>query len=144
MTTIEQSIFINATPEAVTAVSQDITRLPEWFSGIEKAEPDGKWPATGGTAHVTFKSAGITYKLFFTSSEFTSGKSMTIGITGTSTGTNQWGYTPENGGTMVSYKMEYDLAGGLVGQAIDKIVVARANEKAVAQSLENLKVIVEG
>jgi len=144
MTTIEQTIFIKATPEAVTAVTEDTPRLTEWFTGIEKAEVDNKWPSVGGTAHITFKSAGVTYKLNFTSLAFASGKNMTIGITGTSTGTNWWNYTPENGGTTVSYKIEYDLAGGLVGQAIDKIVVARANEKAVAQSLENLKMMVEG
>ena len=144
MTTIEQSIFINAVPEEVTAVSQDASQLAEWFVGIEKMEPDNDWPTVGGTANAHYKSAGVAFQLLFTSLEFTPGKSMTIGLTGTSTGTNWWSYTSENGGTTVSYKMEYDLAGGLVGQAIDKIVVTRANEKAVAQSLENLKMMVEG
>ena len=144
MTTIERSIFIKAAPEAVTAVSEDTHRLPEWFTGVEKVETDGNWPTVGSVAYLHMKSPGIAYKLTMTSLEHIAGEKLVAKMEGLSTGTNSWHYAPENGGTAVSYKLEYSLSGDEAGQAMDKLIAERANEISIEQSLNNLKALVEG
>ena len=54
MTTVERSVFINAPADAVSDISTDPSRLPEWYSGIERAEPDGVFPERGGKVAVTY------------------------------------------------------------------------------------------
>ena len=143
-TTIERSVFINASPEAVSAVANDPNRLPEWFAGVTKVEADGKFPEEGGIADVTYKAAGISFKSKFTALEFKNAEKYTIQLEGMLAGTNQWIYTSEGNGTSVAFRMEYDMPGGGVGQAVNNLVVERTNEKNVEQSLKNLKKLVEG
>jgi len=144
MTTIEQSIFIKAAPEAVTAVTENASHMTEWFDGLEKIDAGDEWPSAGSTAEVHFKSAGITFKSLFTSLEFVSGGKMTAKIEGMSTGTNSWDYEAHDGGTTVFYKLDYELSGGAIGQAVDKIIVERSTEKSIEKTLKNLKAMVEG
>ena len=110
-TIIERSVFINAASEAIAAIANDSERLPEWFAGVTKIEPDNKWPETGGVASVTYKSAGISFKSTFTSLEFSSGEKLTIQLEGMLAGTNQWTYTPESDGTSLTFRLEYDMPG---------------------------------
>jgi carbon monoxide dehydrogenase subunit G len=143
-TTIEKSVFINASPEAVAAVANDPMRLPEWFAGVTKVESDGKFPEVGGVADVTYKAAGISFKSRFTAREFENAEKYTIQLEGMLAGTNQWVYTPEGNGTAITFRLAYDMPGGSVGQAVNKLVVERTNENNVKQSLQNLKKLVEG
>lgn len=144
MTTIERSIFIKATPEAITAVTEDAHRFPEWFTGVEKVETDGNWPTVGSIAHMHMKSPGMAFKLTFTSLEHVTGEKSISKMEGLSVGTNSWHYMPQDGGTAVSYTLEYTLSEGADGQAMDKLVAERANEISIEQSLNNLKALVEG
>ncbi len=41
MTTLEQSIFINATHENIDRITLDPWQLPNWYAGIRSVEPDG-------------------------------------------------------------------------------------------------------
>jgi carbon monoxide dehydrogenase subunit G len=143
-TTIERSVFINASPEVVAAIANDPDRLPEWFAGVTQVESDGKFPEAGGVAEVTYKAAGINFKSKFTSLEFKNAEKYTIQLDGMLTGRNQWVYTPKEKGTTVAFRLEYDMPGGGVGQAVNKLVVERTNEKNVEQSLQNLRKLVEG
>ncbi len=70
MTTIERSIFVEAAPEAVTAVTENANRFLEWFTGVvEKLEVVGDWPTVGSVVQMHMKSPGLTFKLTFTSSD---------------------------------------------------------------------------
>lgn len=143
MTTIERSVFIKAAPEAITAVTEDANRFPEWFTGVEKVETVGDWPTVGSVVHMHMKSPGLAFKLTFTSLEHVSGKKTIVKMEGLSNGTNSWHFKLEDGGTAVSYKLEYSLSDGAEGQAMDKLVTERANEISIEQSLNNLKALVE-
>jgi len=142
MITVEQSIFIKATPEVIMTVSEDASRMPEWFIGIESVESDGKWPAVGSTVDAHFKSADVAFTLVFTSSAYVPNEKSTIKIGGEGmlTGMNWWTLTPHDGGTTVSYKLDYELAGDHLAQAMDPNALGRG----VEYSLNNLKKIVEG
>jgi carbon monoxide dehydrogenase subunit G len=45
MPIIERTIYIEAAPEAVTAVTENAYRFPEWFTGVEDVDVVGDWPA---------------------------------------------------------------------------------------------------
>ena len=144
MTTLERSIFINASPEAIEAVSLDGWRLPEWYAGIEQAEPDDVYPEPGGRADVVYKAAGVTFNIIMTSLELTRGQSSAYQMEGMITGTNRWTFTPEGEGTWLIATFEYEMPGGVLGKVADRLVVERMNAENLERSLENLKALVEG
>jgi uncharacterized membrane protein len=58
-------------------------------------------------------------------------------------GKSRWFYTPEEEGIRVNCRFEYDMPGGSIGQAVNKLVVERMNVQNLEKSLENLKTVVE-
>jgi coenzyme Q-binding protein COQ10 len=144
MTTVERSIFVNAPPEVVTEISQDPTRLPEWYKGIEQAEPDGVYPEVGGSVAVVYKTAGASFDITMTAVEHVPGQSQVNQMEGMITGTNSWWFEPEGEGTHVTARFEYQMPGGALGKVADKLVVERMNEENLEKSLQALKALAEG
>jgi len=149
MTTIEQTIFIKATPEAVTAVSLDLNRMAEWYVGVENVESNSKWLAIGSVTTINFKSAGLfsaagtIFPLPFTTVEYIPNEKLTTktkSARGTYSAMISWGFAPHNGGTTLSYKQDYELS----GDHFDRATVENSFNQSVVQSLNNLKKIVEG
>ncbi len=50
---------------------------------------------------------------------------------------------PEGRATHVNLRIQYHMKGGLLGQAIDSLVIERLNEKNAEHFLENLKILGE-
>jgi uncharacterized membrane protein len=144
MTTVERSIFINAPVDAAADIGQDPTRLPEWYSGIEQAEPDGVFPEAGGQVAVVYKVAGVSFDITMTALEHVPGQRQTNQMEGMITGTNRWVYEPEGDGVNVTATFEYEMPGGALGQVADKLVVERMNAENLEKSLEALKALAEG
>ena len=72
------------------------------------------------------------------------GQFLSLKLDGMITGTSRWVYTPEgNGTTRVTCLFEYEMPGGGLGQALNKLVVERMNNDNVEKSLNNLKTILE-
>ena len=136
MAKVERSILINASPEALDAITMDGKRLTEWYSGIQKAEPDDTYPEPGGKIVLTYKSAGITFDLTQTVLERVPGQRAKYQMEGMITGTNQWVYAPEGGGTQVTATFEYEMPGGALGKVADKLVVEKMNTENLEKSLE--------
>jgi hypothetical protein len=144
MTTIEKSIFINASPEDITAISLDGSRLPEWYVGIERAYPDELYPEPGGAVDLVYKAAGITFELKMTMLELDYGHYSSYKMEGMITGTNRWVYTPEGDGTWITATFDYDMPGGILGQIANRLMVERMNADNLEKSLNNLKQLAEG
>jgi len=144
MTTLERSIVINATQEQVDAVALNGSRLPEWYAGIQEAKPDSIYPEVGGVVETIYKAAGINFNIKMTSTEFSKGENISLQLEGMITGTNQWVYTPENGGVRVTCTMVYEMPGGGLGQIANKLVVEKMNTENLEKSLANLKALIEG
>jgi hypothetical protein len=144
MTTLERSIWINASPEEIDAVTLDGRRLPEWYAGIQQAEPDDVYPQAGGTVHVTYRAAGVNFNFSMTSLGHVPGQSLTLRMDGMISGTSHWTYTPEGEGIHVAVTFDYEVPGGGLGQALDRLVVERMNAENLEKSLASLKALVEG
>jgi hypothetical protein len=72
------------------------------------------------------------------------GEKLISKMEGLTTGTFSWHYAPHNGGTAVSYTIDYRLSSGADGQAMGELIAQQANEISAEQSLNNLKALVEG
>lgn len=142
-TTIERSIMMNASPEAVAAVTDKADLFIEWFAGLKSIDPDNTFPREGGAADVVYKAAGVSFKAKISSLEYNYGRGAVFQLDGMISGTNRWIYQPEGQGTKVTYILEYDMPGGGIGKALNRLVVERMNEENVEKTLANLKVVVE-
>ena len=144
MTTVEQSIFINAAPEAVMTVAGDVNRMSEWFVSVKSADSDGNWPAVDSVMNIHFKSvrAGVAFTFNFTTLEYVPNEKWVLEVVGEGMfkGVNSWTLTPQDGGSVVDYKMEYELSGSYLEQVMEPT----AYSKSVAHSLNKLKELVEG
>ncbi len=144
MTTLERSVFINASADAIQAITDDARRLPEWYAGIEKAEPDDVFPEPGGKVEMVYKAAGVTFNLTQTSVERVPGQGGVNQMEGMVAGTNRMTFAPEGEGTQVTMRFEYEMPGGGVGKVVDRLLVERMNAQNLEKSLENLKSLAEG
>lgn len=144
MAKVERSILIKASPEVLDAITSDGKRLPEWFAGVEKAEPDDTFPEVGGKMVTTYKSAGATFELTQTVIERVEGQSAKYKMEGMITGTNHWVFAPEGDGIRVTVTFDYEMPGGALGKVADKLIVEKMNTENLEKSLENLKKLAEG
>jgi uncharacterized membrane protein len=144
MTTVERSIVINASADAINAVTLDGSRLPDWYVGIDAATPDDVYPEPGGKVETTYKAAGMSFNLTMTATELVRGEYGAFKLDGMITGMNRWTYTPEGDGTRVTAVFEYEMPGGALGALANKLVVEKMNIQNLEKSLANLKALVEG
>ena len=144
MTTLERSIFINAPVDAIEVIMNDGRRLPEWYAGIEQADPDDVFPEPGGKVELVYKAAGATFTLRQTALEHVPGQGGSNRMEGMIAGTNHLTYTPEGEGTRVTFRFEYEMPGGALGKVVDRLLVERMNAQNLEKSLKNLKALVEG
>ncbi len=143
MATLERSIFINATTDEIDFFTLDPWRLPEWYEGVERVEPDGVYPEPGGVVNMIYKSAGISFTIKMTCLELVRGEYALYKMEGMMTGTNRWTHTPEGDGTWLTAQFDYELPGGGLGKAFDRLVVERMNTENLEKSLARLKELVE-
>ena len=144
MTKVKRSIVIEATPEEIEAVHNDINRLHEWFAGIDKVKWDGGvYPKPGGKVNLTYKAAGITFKITNTCLEYEYSRIGRYKMEGMITGNYEEILEPVEGGTRFTMKFDYQIPGGGVGEIIDRLFVEKMNIKNLEDSLKNLKILVE-
>lgn len=144
MATVEREIVINRSPEQVAAYMDTAHSWPEWFAGVQAAEPDAAHPAVGSAVKVAYKSMGTTFNLTMTLDEYQRGRLANYQLAGMITGVNRFTLTPEGGGTRVHAHYDYDVPGGGLGKIFDKLVLERANTENLEKSLATLKAKLEG
>lgn len=144
MTTLERSILINASVEDIEVIMNDARRLPEWYAGIEQAEPDDVYPEPGGKVEMVYKAAGATFTMTQTALEYRPGQGGANRMEGMISGGNYLTFTPEGEGTRVTFKFEYEMPGGALGKVFDRLLVERMNAQNLEKSLKNLKALAEG
>lgn len=142
-TTLEKSVFIQATTEEIDKVTLDGNRFPEWYAGVQTASPDPHYPEIGSATHVEYKAAGIIFNMSMTVENIVYGQLLTLKMDGMITGTSHWVYTPEENGTLLTCTFRYQLPGGGLGQLANKLIVERMNSDNLEKSLQALKKVVE-
>ena len=144
MATVERSILIDASTDAIDAIALDGNRLSEWYVGVEQATPDDLYPEVGGRVSLVYKAAAVTFNLTLTVQELIRGDHVSYQMSGMMVGTQEWSHAAEGGKTRLTAQVDYDMPGGALGKIADKLVIERMNTRNLEESLENLKALVEG
>jgi uncharacterized membrane protein len=144
MATIEKSVIINASTEAIDKFAINPRTWPEWVAGIESVDPDNVFPEKGGVLKVKYGAAGMKFDISFTTREIVHGDHVIWDMAGMIDGFQHWSYISAGGGIQVNCKFEYNMPGGGLGAIADKLIVERMNTNNIEQTLANLKKVVEG
>lgn len=79
----------------------------------------------------------------FTTVEYTSPTRIIQRMEGGMTGTFTWILEPRDGATQATVRIDYEMMGGVLGKAVNALLLERMNEKNAEGMLENLKMISE-
>jgi hypothetical protein len=64
-------------------------------------------------------------------------------VEGGMTGTFEWNVAPSGTGSQLSLDIDYDMPGGPIGRAVNRIMLERMNDKNAERMLENVKMLSE-
>ena len=144
MATIHKSIDIDAPAERVFAMLTDPRRLPEYATGLVSVEDIRQTEQhLGDSFRATYAALGLHFLMTFTATEYEHPSKLTRRFEGGMKGTWTWLLEPRGTSTHVTTAMEYEMAGGMLGKAMNAVLVERMNEKNAKRMLENLKLVSE-
>lgn len=144
MTTIETSILINASVEAVVELLDDSKRISMWSAGVASNDADPGYPAEKGSVNrLTYKAAGISLDTSLTTLEYDQYRLRKFELKGMMNGITTWVLEKEGDATRLTTTVEYYMPGGGLGKIAVRLLVERANERNLKASLTNLKERVE-
>lgn len=144
MTVLERNTLIHASLEAIDNLAMDCARWPEWYPGVQEANPDNVFPQVGGRISIAYKTAGIGFNLTFTLVDYAFGELVSYDIEGMMTGNTRYILQPQADGVLMTARFDYQVPGGGLGKIADKLVIERMNADNLEKSLANMKAILEG
>lgn len=144
MAVIQRSMVINAPAEQVFQILDTPQRSKEWAANLTRVADVVQTPKRiRDTARYTYSSLGIRFPMKLTVVEYVKGKKITLAMEGGMTGTMAFSVEPQGNPTRVTWNIDYSMKGGIIGKAVDRVLVERMNEKNAERSLENLRLLCE-
>lgn len=140
MAEIHKSATIDAPVEKVFDFMDDPAKIPSYTPNVERVEDVVRTDnRVGDTFRLIYKVMGITFDEKFKVTEYQRPSRVRLTFDGGMKGTFAWSYAPEGSKTRVTVDIDYQLAGGALGKAIDSAVLHRMNEKTMEQQLQNVQ-----
>jgi uncharacterized membrane protein len=144
---IRNSIVINAPVESVWAFLVDYQRAPEWQANTTEVRDFDGTPGEVGFAYTAILKA-MGRRLEGRSTITASERPRFIEEHGSASGTGKYRVTntlapTAEGGTALSFEMEYEFGSGFLGGIANKLIFERSIERDVQHSAENLKELIE-
>jgi carbon monoxide dehydrogenase subunit G len=145
MPTIERETTINQAPDKVFAILDDPEQIKSIAPGVNRVT-DVKQTneRIGDSVRVTYSVLGLRFPMKFTITEHDPPSKLVSHMEGGMTGTFNWALKPEGGSTRTHLTIDYEMKGGILGKAMNALLVERMNEKNAERMLENLKMVAEG
>ena len=142
MAIIERSVIINAPVEKVFAVEDDPKRLHEYMPGIVRMTDIVETPNhVGKSARFTYSVLGLRFPGKFSITQWEKNKRIVARLEGGVGGVLTNTYEAQGRGTKVTWRMDYTMKAGILGKAMNRLLVERMNEKNMERGLENLKML---
>lgn len=147
MAHIKDSIVIACSPEKVHGYVAAVDKWPTWaasLGSVNGAEGDG---APGTVVHQTYSLVGK--DIDFTTTVTENGPGAGGGYVwraeraGELPGRHSLDFQPQDGRTLVTSELEYELPGGLIGKAADHLGAKAAIEHSARHALQALKELAE-
>ncbi len=144
MTVIEKSIVIRAPIEQVFETLNDPQRVQQFAPDVSRVDAVQETANhIGASFRAVYSVMGIDIPTTFTVIDYAKPHKLVARMEGGQTGTFSWQLEPRGDATHVTVRIDYQLKGGLLGRAVDALLVERMNEKNTGHMLENLKTLSE-
>ena len=147
MTHIHDSIIVNAPVDKVYSLARDPRKWATWWVNLSeprKIKGDG---SPGTQVEHDYLVAGLQLHLktkVLDDNYGADGAGHWRGsFEGSMKGEHRWDYEPAEDGTRVTADIDYTVPGSVLGKVADRLVVERMEERAIHQTLENLKFMIE-
>lgn len=148
MSEIHQTITIDALVEKVLDLLVNPENIPTFAPNVERVEDivrSGR--IVGDTFRVIYKALGMTFDHRLSVTTFGSPPKTTPHrryqirwfFDGQMKGSLTWTLEAQDNQTDVSVDVEYELAGGVLGKAVDVLLLERTNNRNVKHMLQNMK-----
>jgi ribosome-associated toxin RatA of RatAB toxin-antitoxin module len=139
MAEIHKSTTVAETAEKVFEIVDDPANFPNYVPNVHEVvdvrRSEGR---IGDSFRAIYKVVGVTFDEKFTVTEYQRPNRITSAFSGGMTGTFAWTFEPQGEGTKIKVDVDYQLAGGPLGKAVDSLMLHRVNEKTIEDMLTNL------
>ncbi|HLI51148.1 MAG TPA: SRPBCC family protein [Thermomicrobiaceae bacterium] len=144
MPQIQKTATINAPIERVFEAIDDPEMMPRYVPSVTKVSDIHRTDERlRDTFRVTYEMLGIHFDQLFTYTEYDRPRRITARFTGPMTGTMSCRLEPHGDSTLATVEIDYQMPGGVLGKAADRLVAERMNERTAEHMLENIKALVE-
>ena len=140
MAHIHKRATIDAPIEKVFDFVDDPERIPTYAPNVERVMDVVRTEKrVGDSFRVIYKVLGVTFDQKFKVTAYQRPNRVGNSVEGGMTGTFNWNFEPQGNQTQVSVDVQYSLAGGPIGKAVDAVMLERTNEKTMEQMLQNIQ-----
>lgn len=140
MPRIQKAATVNAPAERVFQAIDDPEMMERYVPSVTKVSDVQRTDARlGDTFRVTYEMLGIHFDQLFTYSEYDRPRKLAARFTGAMAGTMRCHLEPLDSGTHVTLEIDYQMPGGVLGKAANRLVAERMNEQTAERMLENIK-----
>jgi ribosome-associated toxin RatA of RatAB toxin-antitoxin module len=139
MAEIRKTATIDAPADQVFAIIDDALNFPKYVPNVsEVVDLKRSGRAVGDSYRVIYKVLGLTFDEKFTTTSSERPTRITADFVGRMVGTFRWNLEPLGSQTRLSVDIEYTMPAGMLGKAVDSLLLERVNEKSIEGMLENL------
>ena len=139
MAEIHKSTTVAELVEKVFEIVDDPANFPKYMPNVnDVVDVRRSGGRIGDSFRVIYKVLGVTFDEKFTVTDYERPKRIKSTFSGGMTGTFAWTFEPQGEGTKINVDVDYQLAGGPLGKAVDRVVLERVNEKTIDDTLKNL------
>lgn len=144
MPRLHKSIVVSAPAEKVFEVLtnfDNLDKIAPGVSGVTGIQTTSSH--VGDNAHVTYSVMGLRFPMTLTTTEYKAPSRLGQRMEGGMAGDFNWVLEPQGDACRIMLDIEYEMKGGIIGKAVDRLLVERMNETNAQHMLENLKVFCE-
>ncbi|WP_422122422.1 SRPBCC family protein [Planococcus sp. X10-3] len=146
MWNIKKSVFIDRPIDEVYQYAIDPTHWYQWYVGLSEPENLEGRGETGTTMDLKYTMLGMHLPIKVKVLE--TGKngdqySWKGTVKGALSSEQSWTYVPEGDGVTLSFDMNYELPGKLIGKVANTLIIKKLMDNSMEQTLNNLKAVCE-
>ena len=144
MAEIHKSTTVAEPVEKVFDIVDDPANFPKYvpsvYEVVDIRRSEGR---IGDSFRVIYKVLAVTFDEKFTVTDYERPNRIKSTFSGGMTGSFAWTFEPQGEGTKINVDVDYQLAGGPLGKAVDALMLQRVNDKTIEDMLKNLARIAE-
>ncbi len=140
MAEIHKTVTIDVPVEKVFDIVDDPENYPKYVPNVSQVVDVRRTDSRiGDSFRVIYKVLGTTFDEKFTTTDYQRPTRINSAFNGGMTGTFRWAFEAVGAQTKATVDVDYRVAGGAIGKAVDSLVLERTNEKSIEGMLENLR-----